>query len=328
MHYRTLGKSNLKVSEIGFGAWQIGGGWGKQDDAEAIRSIHLALEMGVNFIDTAMVYGDGHSEKLIGQAIDGRRDGVVIASKIPPKTSNWQDVPNQSVDKTFPADWIIQCTEKTLANLKIERLDLQQFHAWSPAYVEQTAWLDGVNTLKKQGKIKSFGVSANDWDPYGAVELTRRGMVDSIQVIYNIFEQRPAEKLLPAALEANVGIIARVPFEEGLLTGQFGPEVQIDPNDWRSKWLTPARRREAATRVEALRQFLAPDRPSLAALALKFCLSHPAVSTVIPGMRKSSHVRSNCAVSDGTLLSENELQRLREHQFVHGWPYPWAQKKS
>jgi len=327
MHYRKLGKSNLKVSEIGFGAWQIGGGnWGKQDDAQAIKSLQLALDLGVNFIDTALVYGNGHSEKLIGQAIGDRRGSVAIASKIPPKT--WEDVPNQPVDKTFPADWVIQCTEKSLANLNIERLDLQQFHAWSPAYVQQTEWLDGVNKLKKQGKIKSFGVSANDWDPYGTVEATRRGMVDSIQVIYNIFEQRPAEKLFPAALEANVGIIVRVPFEEGLLTGQFGPEVQIDPNDWRSQWLTPPRRREAATRVEALRQFLAADRPTLAALALKFCLSHPAVSTVIPGMRKTSHVQSNCAVSDGKLLPDAQLQKLHEHQFVHGWPYPWAEKRG
>lgn len=329
MQYRTLGNSNLKVSEIGFGAWQIGGGnWGKQDDAEAIRSVQLALDLGVNFIDTALVYGDGHSEKLIGQAIAGRRDGLVIATKIPPKNWNWPDVPNQPLEKTFPADWIIQCTEKSLANLKIERLDLQQFHAWSPAYVQQSGWLAAVDKLKKQGKIKAFGVSANDWDPYGTVELAKSGMVQSIQVIYNIFEQRPAEKLLPAALAANVGIIVRVPFEEGLLTGQFGPDAHIDPGDWRSQWLTPPRRREAAKRVEALREFLTPEHPHLADLALKFCLSHPAVSTVIPGMRKTNHVRSNIAVSDGKLLSANELQRLRKHQFVHGWAYPWAEKKG
>jgi aryl-alcohol dehydrogenase-like predicted oxidoreductase len=204
---------------------------------------------------------------------------------------------------------------------------VQQLHAWSPAYVQQTAWLDGFNKLKKQGKIKSFGVSANDWDPYGTVDLAKSKMVQSIQVIYNIFEQRPAEKLLPAALAANVGIIVRVPFEEGLLTGQFGPEAHIDPGDWRSQWLTPPRRREAAKRVDALRAFLAPDRPTLAALALKFCLSHPAVSTVIPGMRKTDHVRANCAVSDGKLVSDTDLQELGQHQFVHGWPYPWAEKK-
>ena len=252
-----------------------------------------------------MIYGNGHSERLIGQAIAGRRDKLGIATKIPPK--NW-DVHNQPSSQTFPADWVIQCTEKSLANLKIESLDLQQFHAWSPAYVQQADWREGVDKLKKQGKIKAFGVSANDWDPYGTVELAHSGMVQSIQVIYNIFEQRPAEKLLPAALAANVGIIARVPFEEGLLTGQFGPETHIDPSDWRSQWLTPAQRRRAAKRVDALAEFLAPDLPTLATMAIKFCLSHPAVSTVIPGMRKTNHVRSNCTVSDGKLLSDDVLQ--------------------
>jgi aryl-alcohol dehydrogenase-like predicted oxidoreductase len=326
MKCRPLGKSGISVSEIGFGAWQIGGGWGKQNDAEAIDSIKLALDTGVTFIDTAAVYGDGHSEKLIGQAIEGRRASVVIASKIPPKGANWPPSEKDTVQTTFPADWVIKSTENSLRNLKIDCLDLQQFHAWAPQFLKQPEWLDSFLKLKKQGKIKSFGVSANDWDPYGTVELAQSGLVDSIQVIYNIFEQRPAEKLLPAAQKANVGIIARVPFEEGLLTGQFGPEVEIDPSDWRAKWMTPERRREAASRVEKLKPFLRPDRPTLAALALKFVLSHPTVSTVIPGMRRKSHVTANCAVSDGKLLTPDEFHQLEKHKFVHGWPYPWAAK--
>jgi aryl-alcohol dehydrogenase-like predicted oxidoreductase len=201
-------------------------------------------------------------------------------------------------------------------------------HSWTPAFLKQTVWLEALQKLKKQGKIKSFGVSANDWDPYGATELARSGLIDSVQVIYNIFEQRPAEKLFSAAMEGNVGIIARVPFEEGLLTGNFGPEVKMDPTDWRSEWMTQARRREAAGRVDALKKFLKLDRPTLAALALKFCLSHPAVSTVIPGMRRISHVDSNCAVSDGKLLSKEEIRELEKHKWVHGWLYPWAEKKS
>jgi aryl-alcohol dehydrogenase-like predicted oxidoreductase len=325
MLYRKLGKSGIKVSEIGFGAWQLGGGFGKQDDAEGIACVHRAMDLGVNFIDTAAVYGDGHSEKLIGRAVAGKREKVAIASKIPPKIGR-QAIEKDSIKDVFPVEWIVEVTEKSLANLKIDCLDLQQLHSWTPAFLKQTDWLDGFQKLKKQGKIKSFGVSANDWDPYGAVELTRSGLIDSVQVIYNIFEQRPAEKLLAAAIEANVGIIARVPFEEGLLTGNFGPNVKMDPTDWRSEWLTPERRREAAGRVDALKQFLKPDRPTLAALALKFCLSHPAVSTVIPGMRKLSHVDTNCAVSDGKLLSAEEVKALEKHKFVHGWPYPWAVK--
>jgi aryl-alcohol dehydrogenase-like predicted oxidoreductase len=327
MLYRKLGKSGIKVSEIGFGAWQIGGGFGKQDDAEGIACIHRAMELGVNFIDTAAVYGDGHSEKLIGKAVAGRRQSVAIASKIPPKIGR-QAIETDSIKQVFPVDWIVEITERSLANLKIDCLDLQQLHSWTPAFLHQTDWVEGFQKLKKQGKIKSFGVSANDWDPYGATELTQSGLIDSVQVIYNIFEQRPAEKLLSAAIEAKVGIIARVPFEEGLLTGNFGPEVKMDPTDWRSKWLTPERRREAASRVDALKPFLKPDRPTLAALALKFCLSHPAVSTVIPGMRRLAHVDSNCAVSDGKLLSPDEQKALEKHKFVHGWPYPWAVKQS
>lgn len=325
MLYRTLGPSGLKVSEIGFGAWQIGGGWGAIDDAESLRSIQLAIDNGVTFIDTAAVYGDGHSEKLIGQAVAGQRNKVVIASKIPPKNMKWDDVPKLPCTATFPASWIIQQTEKSLTHLKIDQLDLQQLHAWSPAYVQQTEWLEGFQKLKQQGKIKAFGVSANDWDPYGTVELAQRGMVDSIQVIYNIFEQRPQEKLLPAAKKSNVGIIVRVPFEEGLLTGNFGPTAQIDPNDWRSKWLTQERREQAAARVEALKKFLTPTTPTLASLALKFCLSNPAVSTVIPGMRKTTHVKSNTAASDGKPLPEAQLNELKKHAFVHGWKYPWAE---
>ena len=327
MLYRKLGKTGIKVSEIGFGAWQIGGGFGKQDDAEGIACIHRAMELGVNFIDTAAVYGDGHSERLIGRAVAGKRDRVAIASKIPPKIGR-QAVEMDSIQDVFPADWIVEITERSLSNLKVDCLDLQQLHSWTPAFLKQTVWLEALQKLKKQGKIKSFGVSANDWDPYGATELARSGLIDSVQVIYNIFEQRPAEKLFSAAMEANVGIIARVPFEEGLLTGNFGPEVKMDPSDWRSQWMTPARRREAAGRVEALKRYLKPDRPTLAALALKFCLSHPAVSTVIPGMRRISHVDSNCAVSDGKLLSKKEIEELEKHKWVHGWLYPWAEKKS
>jgi aryl-alcohol dehydrogenase-like predicted oxidoreductase len=327
MLYRKLGKSGLKVSEIGFGGWQIGGGFGKQDDTEGIACIHRAMELGVNFIDTAAVYGNGHSERLIGRAVEGKRDKVAIASKIPPKIDR-QAIESDRIGDVFPEKWIFEITERSLKNLNIECLDLQQLHSWTPAFLKQTTWLDALQKLKKQGKLKSFGVSANDWDPYGATELTKSGLIDSVQVIYNIFEQRPAEGLLDAALKANVGIIVRVPFEEGLLTGNFGPEVKMEESDWRSKWMTPARRREAAGHVEALKKFLKPDRPTLAALALKFCLSHPAVSTVIPGMRRLPHVDSNCAVSDGKLLSKEELAELGKHKWVHGWLYPWAEKKG
>jgi aryl-alcohol dehydrogenase-like predicted oxidoreductase len=325
MLYRELGRTGIKVSEIGFGGWGIGGGWGYQDDKEAMRALQRALDLGVTFLDTALGYGDGHSERLIGQAVEGMRERVVIATKIPPKTYRWPVLPHEPVSETFPADWIAECTEKSLKNLNTDYIDVQQLHAWTPSYTEQLEWYEALTRLKEQGKIRAFGISANDWDPYGPVSLIQSGLTDTVQVIYNIFEQRPAEKLLPAAMEHEVGIIVRVPFEEGLLTGKMGPDHIFDEGDWRADWLTPERLRAAAQRVEALEPFLTEDCPTLAALALKFCLSHPAVSTVIPGMRRVTHVEANCAVSDGKLLSDGKVEALGAHAFAHGWSYPWSQ---
>ena len=325
MHYRKLGRTGIEVSEIGFGGWGIGGGWGHQDDQEALRALKQALDLGVTFFDTALGYGNGHSERLIGQAVAEVRDRVVIATKIPTKTYRWPALPHEPISETFPADWIIECTEKSLKNLDTDYIDVQQLHAWTPPYAEQLEWYEALTRLKEQGKIRAFGVSANDWDPYGPVGLVKSGLTDTVQVIYNIFERRPAEALLPAALEHDVGIIVRVPFEEGLLTGKMGPDYVFDAGDWRADWLSPERLQEAAQRVEALKPFLAEDRPTLAALALKFCLSHPAVSTVIPGMRRLAHVQANCAASDGKLLSSEEIEALKAHAFAHGWSYPWSQ---
>jgi aryl-alcohol dehydrogenase-like predicted oxidoreductase len=325
MRYRKLGRTGIEVSEIGFGGWGIGGGWGHQDDEEAIRALKRALDLGVTFFDTALGYGDGHSEHLIGQVVAGVRERVVIATKIPPKTYRWPVLPHEPVSETFPAAWIVECTEQSLKHLDTDYIDVQQLHAWTPPYTHQLEWYEALVRLKEQGKIRAFGVSANDWDPYGPVDLVKSGLIDSVQVIYNVFEQRPAEKLLPAALEHNVGIIVRVPFEEGLLAGKMGPGYRFDEGDWRAEWLTPERLQEAARRVEKLKPFLADDRPTLAALALKFCLSHPAVSAVIPGMRRVANVEANCAVSDGKLLSAEEVEALKAHAFAHGWSYPWSQ---
>ncbi len=324
MHYRTLGRTGFCVSEIGFGAWGIGGEWGPQDDAEAERALQRAFDLGVNFFDTALVYGEGHSEVLIGHALRDRREKVFIASKIPPKTFRWPVRPDDRLKDTFPSKWIIECTDRSLKRLQTDYLDLQQLHAWTDTYTEQLEWHEALLKLKQQGKIRAFGVSANDWDPYGPVNAMKAGLLDTVQVIYNIFEQRPAEQMLPLALDKQVGIIVRVPFEEGLLTGSFPPGHQFAANDWRAQWLTPDRLAKTAPRVERLKVFLSDDKPTLAALALKFCLSHPAVSTVIPGMRRVRHVEANCAVSDGKLLSEAERKELEKHAFVHGWKYPWS----
>ena len=324
MLYRMLGKSGLEISEIGFGGWGIGG-WGPRDDQAARDALRQAFDLGVNFYDTALGYGGGHSEELIGEVFHGCRDKVIIATKVPTKTSRWPVLPHEPIEEVFPADWIVECAEQSLRHLNTDYIDVLQLHAWTPPYVHADAWYQGMMRLKEQGKVRAFGVSSNDWDPYGPVTLIESGLIDAVQVIYNIFEQRPAEQLLPAALKHNVGIIVRVPFEEGLLTGRLVPGYVFPEGDWRGSWLTPDRLEIAARRVAALRAFLAEDRPTLAALALKFVLSHPAVSTVIPGMRRSEHVVANCAVSDGKLLDQDVLAALYDHAFVHGWSYPWSQ---
>ena len=191
MQYRNLGRSGITVSEIGFGAWGIGG-WGRRDDAEALEALRRAFDLGVTFYDTALGYGNGHSEQLIGRVFKTDRQKVVIASKIPPKTSIWPVTPDQPASETFPAAWVIECTEKSLKNLGSDYLDVMQLHAWTDAYCQQTEWLEGFQRLKKDGKIRAIGVSVNDWDAYGGVGLAQAGLVDSIQVIYNIFKQRPA----------------------------------------------------------------------------------------------------------------------------------------
>jgi len=324
MKYRQLGNTGITVSEIGFGAWGIGGGWGRQDDGEARNALACAFDCGITFYDTALGYGGGHSESLIGEVFRGRRDRVVIASKIPPKTYRWPALDSDPIRETFPAEHIIACTEESLRNLGTDYLDVQQLHAWAPAYVHEDEWYEAFQRLVQQGKIRAFGVSANDWDPYGAVGLAESGRCHSVQVIYNIFEQRPRERLLPAAQQHGVGIIVRVPFEEGLLTGSLRPGHRFEEGDWRADWLTPDRLAEAARRVDVLTAFLGPDCPTLAMLALKFALGHPAVSTVIPGMRSRRHVEANCAASDGKPLDASVMEALAAHAFVHGWKYPWS----
>lgn len=325
MRYRILGKTQIRVSEIGFGAWGIGGGkWGTARDEEALAALSRAFELGITFYDTALVYGDGHSEELIGQALGRVREEIVIASKVPPMNLRWPPRADAPIEEAFTAEWIRQCTEESLRRLKTDYLDLQQLHAWAPDWVMETEWYDTLEDLQREGKIRAFGVSLNDWDAAGGVGLVKAGLTDTVQVIYNIFEQRPAEKLLPAAQAHNIGVIARVPFEEGLLTGNLTVDTEFEADDWRKEWLTPERLAEAQRRLAPLRAFLNEDRPSLAMLALKFCLSHPAVSTVIPGMRTVRHVEANCAASDGKLLAPHLREELAAHAFNHGWAYPWA----
>lgn len=303
----------------------MGGMWGPRDDAAAVEALNLALDLGVTFFDTAYVYGDGHSETLIGNVVRNRkvRDKVFIATKVPPMDYHWPARAGSDVTKIFPGDWIRAVTEKSLKNLGVECVDLQQLHVWAANWQGQGDWLDELQKLKKEGKIRHVGISINDHEPDTALDLVRSGAIDSVQVIFNIFDQAPADRLLPLCQEKKVGVIVRVPFDEGGLTGKLTPDMPFDKKDWRRLYFKGNRLKETCERTEKLKAFLNDEVKTIPDLALKYCLSFPAVSTVIPGMRKPEHVRSNCAVSNNQQLSTNILEALKSHAWLRNFYPDW-----
>lgn len=323
MRYRRFGRTGELVSEIGHGTWTMGGMWGARDDRAAIDSLVRSLELGVNFIDTAAVYGDGHSERLIASALREAKKQAFVATKVPPKNYQWPASHEVPVAKTFPAEHIVAYTERSLKNLKTERIDLQQLHVWSDTWLGEGDWLDAIERLKSQGKIRYFGVSINDHQPDSALKIVQSGLIDSVQVIYNIFDQTPERHLFPLCEKQNVGVIVRVPFDEGSLTGTLTPDYKFHKKDWRKHYFTRERLKETCERVARLKFFVRDEIKTLSQLALKFCLSHPAVSTVIPGMRTISHVEENCAASDGKLLTKEELEELKRHAWERNF-YPFS----
>ena len=324
MRYRILGRTGFRVSEIGYGAWGIAGDWWKGGtDEEALTSLNLAIDLGVNFIDTALGYGEGHSERLIGQVVRSRSERVYVATKIPPKNFIFPAKPGTPLEEAFPKDWIIECTEKSLRNLGLERIDLQQFHVWLDEWADNDEWKEAVTKLKEQGKIAAFGLSLNfpfpPEEPDYPQKAIRTGLIDTCMAVYNIYEQGPEEKLFPLAMEENVGIIARCPLDEGALTGKITPETVFPEDDWRNEYFRGDRKREVCERAQALRWLIHGDVESLAEAALRFCLSHPAVSTVIVGMRRPEHARANARASDKGPLPKEDLERLKEHAWHHNF---------
>ncbi len=314
MEYRRLGRTELRVSEIGFGTWGIGGGmWRGAKDQESLRALHEAADLGVNFFDTALVYGNGHSEKLVGRFLRKRRERIYVATKVPPKNGLWPARPGIPLEEVFPEDHVLRSAERSLRNLGLETIDLLQFHVWNDEWLDGGDWYAPIERLKREGKIRFFGVSINDHQPENALQLIRTGLVDTVQVIFNIFDQSPAERLFPLCLERDIGVIVRVPFDEGALTGKVTAGTVFPEGDFRKVYFRGDRKQQVEVRVEKLRAFLGSLAQTLPELALRFCLSWDAVSTVIPGMRKVAHVRANCAVSDGRRLAPEVLQELSAH---------------
>jgi len=314
MRYRTFGRTGWQVSEVGYGLWGMGG-WTGSDDEESLRALDRAIALGCTFFDTAWAYGQGKSESLLGQALRARRGAqVYVATKIPPKNMRWPGKAEYPVADTYPPDHIRACTEQSLANLGVQTIDLQQLHVWSDAWAADEGWQRAVDDLKREKLVRAFGISVNRWEPTNVLRALATGLVDSVQVVYNVFDQSPEDELFPYCASHGIAIIARVPFDEGSLTGTLTRASRWPEGDFRNAYFNPDQLSATLDRVERLLP-LVPDGMALPELALRFILAHPAVSTTIPGMRRPAHVERNIAASDGEKLPPRLLEALRAHRW-------------
>jgi aryl-alcohol dehydrogenase-like predicted oxidoreductase len=315
MRYRSAQRLPGDISEIGYGMWGIGG-WTGSDDSESSNALDRAVELGCNFFDTAWAYGDGRSERLLGALL--RRhpsQRLHIATKVPPKNRAWPARATMSVDDVFPYEHVIGYTRISARNLGVERIDLQQLHVWDDSWADSDGWRRAVLELKREGLIGAFGISVNRWEPRNVLRALETGLIDSVQVVYNIFDQAPQDMLLPICQRKGIAVIARVPFDEGSLTGTLSVESRWPDGDWRNIYFAPHHLAETLPRVEALKREAEGWGIGLADLALRFILSHPAVTTTIPGMRRTHHVEANLAASDLPRLQPSVLRCLMEHRW-------------
>jgi aryl-alcohol dehydrogenase-like predicted oxidoreductase len=311
------------VSEIGYGMWGMAG-WTGSDDAESLAALQRAVELGCNFFDTAWAYGDGHSERLLGHLVRQNPDiKLYTATKIPPKNFRWPSRREFTLDDCYPPEHIEEYVHRSLKNLGVECIDLIQFHTWEDSWLQDDRWSEKIEQLRRQGKIQAVGISLNRWEPWNGVQTVRSGLVDAIQVIYNIFDQNPEDELFPACREMDVGVIARVPFDEGTLTGTLTLESKWPPGDWRNTYFVPENLKASVERADRLKALL-PEGMTLPEMALRFILTNPDVSTTIPGMRRRSHVEANLAASDKGPLPEDLHRALRAHRWDRTPTY-WSQ---
>jgi aryl-alcohol dehydrogenase-like predicted oxidoreductase len=321
MRYRKLGRTGLDVSEIGFGAWAIGGGWGPQDEQDSIAALNKALDLGVNFIDTAAGYGNGKSERLIAQVLKNRKEKVWVATKTPPLPGNWPPRPWDVAEERYPEKYLRQNVEERLRNLETDCIDILQLHTWTRAWNKNPTPLDVLRKLQAEGKIRFIGVSTPEQDQNSVIDLMRRGYLDAVQVIYNIFDQEPAAELLPAAEEYNVGILVRVVFDEGVLTGKYTADSKFPEGDFRNNYFAGDRLARAVRRVDKIKADLAGSGLTMPEVALKFALAHPGVSTLIPGIRNVQQAEADTAVSDTAPLPDDLMLKLREHAWLRAHWY-------
>lgn len=323
MKCRKFGRINWAVSEIGYGMWGMGG-WTESDDILSAKSLDLAVEHGVNFFDTAWGYGEGHSERLLGELLRRHKNTkLYTASKIPPKNFKWPAKPEYSFEESYPTEHVFDYTHKTLKNLGLEQIDLMQFHTWDDGWTDREEWKRAVEDLKKAGKIAAMGISVNRWEPENGIQALKTGLIDAVQVIYNIFDQAPEDVLFPLCKDLDIAVIARVPFDEGTLTGNITRETTFPEGDWRGTYFVPENLNSSSDKADLLRP-LVPEGITMAEMALQFILMNSDVSTIIPGMRKQRNVLSNVRTSDGEGLSKELYAELRKHRWDRE-PTAWSQ---
>ena len=314
MQYRTFGRTGWQVAEVGYGMWGMAGWTGSRDE-ESYASLDRAIALGCNFFDTAWAYGEGHSERLLGATLKRHRDKqLYVATKIPPKNRRWPARPEYALEDVFPADYIREYTEQSLKNIDVATLDLQQLHVWTDEWAGDPRWQRALRSLKDEGLVRALGISINRWQPANVLRALDSGIIDAVQVVYNVFDQNPEDELFPYCAEHGIAVIARVPFDEGSLTDTLTPDSKWPDGDFRNFYFNRAQLEATLPRVARLRP-LVPAGMSMPQLALRHILQHPAVSTVIPGMRKSQHVEANIAVSDGDRLPAALMAALRGHRW-------------
>lgn len=323
MKYRRFGRTGWTVSEIGYGMWGMAG-WTGSDDEESLRALQRAVDLGCNFFDTAWAYGDGRSEALLGKLLranPGKR--LYTATKIPPQNLQWPSRREFKLDDCFPPEHMEKYVHSSLKNAGLECFDLVQFHTWEDTWLEDGRWARKMEDLRRQGLVRAVGISINRWEPWNGVRTVRSGLVDAVQVIYNIFDQNPEDELFPACAAMDVGVIARVPFDEGTLTGTLTLNSRWPKGDWRNTYFVPENLRASVGRAEALRPLI-PSGMTMPEMALRFILNHPTVSTIIPGMRKVANVEANMAASDAGPLPAGLQTQLRRHRWDRK-PTGWSQ---
>jgi aryl-alcohol dehydrogenase-like predicted oxidoreductase len=322
MKQRVFGRTDWRVGEVGYGMWGLGG-WTDSDDEQSLESLQLAVDLGCNFFDTAAAYGAGHSERMLGRVLRANPDKTLFAAtKVPPKNQTWPSRRGFLLDDVFPPDHIRAFAERSLTNLGRSRIDLLQFHVWEDDWADDDRWQRVVDDLRREGLIRAVGVSINRWEPENALRTIRSGVIDSVQVIYNIFDQAPEDELFPLCRERGVAVIARVPFDEGSLTGTLTKDTTWPAGDWRNMYFLPENLGPTVDRVERLKP-LVPPGSTLPEVALRFILSNPDVAVVIPGMRKPANVRANVAASDAGSLPLSLIETLRQHRWDRT-PTAWS----